>query len=253
VSCSGPVRPEYEVLARAFAALASQFDLTVDDGLERDLVLVAATFETVDRHVDTTPGGADRARLCAAIRRSLLEGHAQDLGCGALASTLMALRSRLVARSVLEAFVVQVTQFFLHSEELRLTQSRAEFVRCVLDEARCAGRMTLLFICAGESTRFPRFFLVLSEIANLVDKLQDVRGDWSRGEIAVRPSWGLHLRLLAAFAIRLPPLFLLSTRPFRLIAWGLRFLLPPPHPARPVSSRARRESRTTNSIVANRQ
>ena len=253
MSCSGAVRPEYEALARDFGVLASQFDLTVDDRLERDLVLVAATFETVDRHVDTTPGGADRARLCTAITRSLLEGHAEDLGCGDLASTLMALRSRLVALSVLEAFVVQVSRFFVRSEDLRLTQSRAEFVRCVLDEARCAGRMTLLLICTGESTRFPRFFLVLSEIANLVDKLQDVRGDWSRGEIAVRPSSGLYLRLLAAFAIRLPRLFFLSTRPFRLIAWGVRFLLPPPHPHRPVSSPARRESRTANPIVANRQ
>jgi hypothetical protein len=256
VSCSGAVRQEYEALARDFGVLAAQFGVTVDDALQRDLVLVAAAFETVDRHVDTTPCAVDRARLCAAITRSLREGHTEGLLCGNcadLAPTLIALRSRLLALSALEAFVVQVDRFFVRSEELRLTQSGAEFVRCVLDEARCAGKMTLLLILAAGSTRFPRFFLVLSQIANLVDKLHDVRGDWARGEIAVRPSFGLHLRLLTAFAIRLPELFLLSTRPFRLVVWGVRFVLPAPHPARTVSSPAPRVSRTANQVLANRQ
>ena len=89
--------------------------------------------------------------------------------------------------------------------------------------------------------------------AGALDALHDVRGDWARGEIAVRPSFGLHLRLLTAFAIRLPELLLLSTRPFRLVVWGVRFVLPAPHRARTVSSPVPRESRTANQVLANRQ
>lgn len=229
MSHQGDVRPEYEALARNFSALAASFDLTVDEPVERDLILVAASFEAIDRHVDATPEGVDRARLCAAILIALREGNAEDPLRSELATTLGAIRARLVALEALDVFVAHLARFFVRSEALRRTASGGEFVRCVLDEARCAAEMTLLFIPVREMSagaRFSRFFHVLSEIANLVDKLHDVRGDWSRGEMAVRPGVGLHLRLLGAFAIRLPSLFALSRRPLQLIGWGARFVLP---------------------------
>jgi hypothetical protein len=42
---------------------------------------------------------------------------------------------------------------------------------------------------------------------------------------------GLHLRLLWAFVTRGPLLLWLSPRPFRLVAWGARYFLPPPRTA----------------------
>ncbi|HEY8087071.1 MAG TPA: hypothetical protein VIF09_04485, partial [Polyangiaceae bacterium] len=221
-----PVRPEYEALARDFRALAAQFDLGVDDALERDLVLVAAAFETIDRHVDATPDAAARGRLCAAILRALRDGTGEGAVRRELACTLAAVRARLVLASALGPFADQLARFFVRSERLRLTASGAEFVRCVLDEARCAAEMTLLAAPAIDVPRFARFFRVLSEIANLVDKLRDVRGDRARGEIAVRPGPVLHLRLLAAFAARVPLLLFLARRPLHLVAWGARYVLP---------------------------
>jgi hypothetical protein len=222
------VRPEYEALALDFRALAAPFDLAVDDSFERDLVLVAASFEAVDRHVDAMPVGADRARLCAAILGELRGATTGASMRAELAAIVAGLRVRLVALEALDAFIAQLADFFVRSEVLRQTASPGEFVRCVLDEARCAAEMTLLFIRprAPGATRFVRFFRVLSEIANLVDKLHDVRGDWSRGEMAVRPGLLLHVRLLAAFAMRLPALFLLAPRPWKLVAWGARYLRP---------------------------
>jgi len=64
------VRPEYEALAHDFRALAAPFHLAVDESLERDLVLVAASFEAIDRHGDATPDGEDRMLLGAAILRA---------------------------------------------------------------------------------------------------------------------------------------------------------------------------------------
>jgi len=222
----GGVRPEYEALARDFRALAAPFDLAVDESLERDLVLVAVSFEAIDRYVDATRDEVDRARLCAAILSTLRGATAGDLPRGELAAILAAIRARLVVLGALDAFVAHLARFFVRSEALRQTASAGELVRCVLDEARCAAEMTLLVIPSAGATRFFRFFRVLSEIANLVDKLHDVRGDWSRGELAVRPRLGLHLRLLAAFAIRLPSLFVLARRRWQLGAWGARYVLP---------------------------
>ncbi len=219
-------RPEYEALAHDFRALAAPFDLAVDESFERDLVLVAAAFEAIDRHVDATPGSLDRARLCTAILNGLREAPAGDLRSD-LAATLTGLRVRLIALAALDAFVAHLARFFVRSEAMRGTTDAGEFVRCVLDEARCAAEMTLLVVSARHAgaTRFFRFFRVLSEIANLVDKLHDVRGDWSRGEMALRPGIGLRMRLLAAFATRLPTLLLLARRPWELVEWGARYVL----------------------------
>ena len=225
----GDVRPEYEALARDFRGLAAAFDLTVDEPFERDLVLVAASFEAIDRYVDATHDSVDRMRLCAAILGTLREPRADDLVRGELAATLVAVRARLLVLGALYAFVAHLERFFVRSEVLRSTATGAEFVRCVLDEARCAAAMTLLVVPLHRmegAARFARFFRVLSEIANLVDKLHDVRGDWSRGEMTVRPGLGLHVLLVVAFAIRLPSLLVLARRPWQVLAWGARYVMP---------------------------
>jgi hypothetical protein len=223
---AGPPRPEYEALARDFRTLAAPFDLRIDDALERDLVLVVTAFEVTDRHVDSTEDASLRADLCAAILRVLEEGTDDARVEGDLPPALAALRAHLRPLGALHRFVEHLARFFIRTETLRRTRSSAEFLRCVVDEAREAAHMTLLAVPAVALPRFARFFRVLSEIANLVDKLHDVRGDHARGEIAVRPGIGLRLRLLAAFVRRIPTLLALAPRPLRLVAWGMRYLRP---------------------------
>src|SRR5580704_11173682 len=103
------VRPEYEALARDFHALGSTFDLVVDDALERDLVLVAASFEAIDRHVDATPDASDRARLCAAILDELRCAGTPGGVPRELAATLAAVRARLPGA---DAFAAHLARFF---------------------------------------------------------------------------------------------------------------------------------------------
>jgi hypothetical protein len=223
---AGTPRPEYEALARDFRSLAAPFDLGVDDTVERDLVLVVTAFEAADRHVDATQDASERRALCATVLRVLREGAEDERVAGDLSQALSNLRAHLRRLGALDGFTRHLAQFFVHTETLRLTRSGAEYLRCVLDEARAAGHMTLIAVPAVAIPRFGRFFLVLSEIANLVDKLHDVRGDHARGEIAVRPGIALHLRLLAAFARRVPVLLSLTPRPLRLVAWGMRYVFP---------------------------
>ena len=97
----------------------------------------------------------------------------------------------------------------------------------MLDEAAPACALTLHVAARVASPEFARFFAVLSEVANLVDKLHDVRGDRRRGEIAVRPGARLHAALLAAFVVRGAKLLWMAPRPLALMRWGARYLLPP--------------------------
>lgn len=120
--------------------------------------------------------------------------------CAASARAIACARRGILQRDLVLAFAARLARFFVRSEDLRQTTHGAEYLRCIADEARCAAEMTLLVVPVASESRFARFFHVLAVVANLVDKLHDVRGDFARGEIRVRPGIALHLRLLAAFA-----------------------------------------------------
>jgi hypothetical protein len=221
-----PPRPEYEALARDFRALAAPFGVIVDDARQADLVLLGAAFETADRHVDATADAGERGRLCEAIVRALEEGRDDPRVAGDLRPVLAALRGRLVALGALARFLPHLAWFFVRTEALRRAPTSAGYLRCALDEARAAAEMTLLVLHAAGTPRFARFFRVLSEVANLTDKLHDVTGDHARGEIAVHPGLWLRLRLLAAFVRRALTLLVLAPRPLHLVAWGMGYVRP---------------------------
>ena len=219
------VRPEYERLGRDFPALAAHFGIRVDAALAGELVELIGVFEAVDRHVDSINDAAARAELAASIVRAIRDEAALD---GELGASLAALR-RLTARGgALPAGVVgSVERFFARSETLRTTTCARTFVQAVVEEAAPACELALLVAARVSDAEFARFFAVLSEVANLVDKLHDVRRDRRRGEIAVRAGTRLHARLAAAFLVRCALLLRLAPRPLSLIVWGARYLVPP--------------------------
>lgn len=219
------VRPEYEALARDLERLAGYFDVAFDEPLRRNLVLLSRTFETIDRHVDDTVDPTVRSALCASIIRAF-DDDSVDLPAE-VAERIAWVRTVLDPRGTSGAFAGSLRRFFDVSETLRTTRRVSVYVACVLGEARCAAEMTLLVGRALDVPRFARFFRVLSEVANLVDKLHDVRGDARRGEISIAASPWVHVRLLAAFVARGPVLLLLCPRRFRLMAWGATYLVPP--------------------------
>jgi hypothetical protein len=223
------VRAEYERLARDFPALAAQFGLTVDAALAHDLVELIGVFEAVDRRIDQLEDAAARAALTAAIVRALRDGSAID---SELDAQLAALR-RLTAHGERARVSACVARFFACSEILRRTTDARAFVQAVLDEAAPACELTLLVAGRAVDAPFARCFARLSEVANLVDKLHDVRGDRRRGEIAVRAGARLHAALLAAFVDRCARMLWLSPRPLALVAWGARYLIPPPSDREP--------------------
>jgi hypothetical protein len=221
------VRSEYETLARDFPALAAQFGIAVDDVLEGELVGLMAAFETVDRHVDALADADARLALGHAIVGAL-RGERSDLALdGELGARLDTLHAQLVRGGAVERVAGGVERFFAHSELLRTTTDARVFVQAVLDEAARASDLTLAVAERVATDQFARFFARLSEVANLVDKLHDVRGDRRRGEIAVRAGTRLHARLLGAFVVRCATLLVLAPKPLRLVAWGARYLVPP--------------------------
>ena len=189
-------------------------------------------FEAVDRRIDAVDSPAARSRMCVAILDALRADDAiADQLDDELASQLATLR-RLTAHGARARVCACVERFFACSEILRTTRDAAAYVRAVVDEAAPACELTLLVAARAATPEFARCFARLSEVANLVDKLHDVRGDRRRGEIAVRAGARLHAALLGAFVERAARMLLAAPKPLALVAWGARYLVPPSEPPR---------------------
>lgn len=216
-------RPEYATLARDLAWIAADFGVALDGAAQARVVGLAVCFEAIDRHLDETGEDAARARLSESLVRGV--GGRGDAPLPAPVEPHAAwLRDALGAER--PAFARALSRFFACTEALRRSTRAEEFVRCVREEARCAAEMIVAIAAPLGAPRFARFLGRLAVVANLVDKLKDVRGDAARGEVRIAPGPWLHLRMLAELALRAPALVLFAPRPVRLAWWGARHMLP---------------------------
>jgi hypothetical protein len=216
-----PVRPEYEDMAIRFFELGAHFERPFDEPTRNALLVAIRAFEAIDRHVDTIPAAIERRTAFEHVKAAL-EGRGQ-LTDATLDRTVAALRDALGARCA--TFVAAMAEFFEHTERLRSTQQHATYIRSVLGEARATATMTFAAVPAIDTDMFARFFVRLAEVANLVDKLHDVRADYRAREIAIRPGLRLHVAIAGNLAVRAAVLALRSPMPLALVRWGLPFLV----------------------------
>ncbi len=214
------MRPEYARLARDFVRLASMFGIKVDEVATRDVATLAAGIEWVDRVMDAMPKRGDRERLGARALAAVAGGDDVD-------PTLTALREVVVRRDVVPPFAEAVREVLAVSASMREATDVDSFASSVAREGQLTAEMALLISGLGSHRAFARFFRLLGEPANFVDKLLDVRGDHARGEMGLRPTVLLHLRLASEIARRLPRLIACSPRPVWVMAWGASYLVPP--------------------------
>jgi hypothetical protein len=214
---SGEVRPEYARLAGDFVRLAAMFGITLDATSKRDVATFAASLEWVDRVMDAMPTRVERERFGAQALEAATYG-------GAVHETITALHEVLVRRRVVEPFARLVEEELVVGEAVREAIHADAFMACVAREGALTTEMTLLVSGLASHTAFARFFRVLGEPANFVDKLLDVRQDYARGEIRLRPTLLFQARIAREIVRRLPRLVSSSPRPAWVIAWGATYL-----------------------------
>jgi hypothetical protein len=220
---AAPIRPEYEAMAVRFFELGTHFRRPFDAPTRAALLVTIRAFEAIDRHIDAIPTAADRRAAFARVTAAL-EGR-DRLAETTLDRSVAALRDALGSRCT--TFVAAMAEFFTHSERLRSTHEPATYIRSVLGEARATATMTFAAVPAIDTELFARFFVRLAEVANLVDKLHDVRADYRAREIAIRPGLRLHAAIAGNLAVRAAALALRAPMPLALVRWGLPFLVRP--------------------------
>lgn len=222
----GPaVRREYLKLPGDLAVLTGSFGITLPPQLQRDAAALAFSIECTDRLLDAIPQAQRRARFSSAVV-SCLRGEKfsnEDL-TPELAGWLARLKEISERRRVRDRFGEIVRELLRNCERMRTTRGHHQFVDCAVQEGRWMVELLLLILEDFSTPQFDSFMRQLSGPANLADKLRDARGDFRRGEIAVRPTLSFRARLIYEMFWRTLRLVRISVVNWRLTAWGAQAL-----------------------------
>jgi len=222
----GPaIRREYLKLPRDLATLTRSFGITLSPQLQRDAAVLAFSIECADRLLDAIPEVARRARFGAAVRACFQGTEFPHEGVTPeLLEWLATLREVAGRHGVSGEFAEIIRDIFKNAEAMRRTDSIEAFVRHAEREGLLMVELLLLIIGEWTTPQFDQFMRHVAAPANLADKLRDARGDFTRGEIKLRPRLGFRLRLSCEIAWRTGALWRLCLGNPRLLQWGLTSL-----------------------------
>jgi hypothetical protein len=222
---SAAVRREYFKLPRDLAVLTRSFGIILPLELQRDAAVLTFAIECADRLLDSIPLADRRARFRAdvlsCLRRQTFSNEDLTLE---LVGWLGRLRKVGERRNIHERLCQMADELLDNSECMRTARDHRQFVECALKEGRLMVGMLLLILAGVSTARFDSFMRLLSEPANLGDKLRDARADFRSGEISVEPTWRFHARLSYEFLKRTARLAPFSLLNWRLAGWGVRSL-----------------------------
>jgi hypothetical protein len=220
------IRTEYQTLVDRLPALVHDLEGTISGPELRDLEIVMAAIECIDRVLDGLDDPARRSAFSAGVLAGLVEPAAIDDGTPELDRQLCRLREVIASRGVAEPFWGLAREALGNTESLRTTRDVADYLDRVEHEGRLTVELALLFFPPHTGARVVGFLRAIGDVANLVDKLLDARGDFVRGELALRPGVWFHVRLLGRLVRRIPRAAALHPRRLQFAAWGLSWLPP---------------------------
>jgi len=214
------VRPEYRALVDGLPALMSDFDCGLDAAARTGVEVFMRAVDRVDRELDAIADGRQRHAFSDRVVAVLCASDAADA-----TPELADLRAILCERDLLAPFARGTRLLLVASEEVRTCRDASAYLDRVEHEGRLLVELALLFVAPQANQRFITFFRALAEIANLLDKLLDARGDHRRGELAMPADLTLHALLASRLLRRLPGAVRLHPRRLHFIAWGLDLAL----------------------------
>ncbi len=225
------VRPVYQKLNTDFHVLTEPFGISVSKELNRDLGHLIAAIDVIDRSLDVIQDAGRRLKFSNAVI-GFLNGSS-GLNSGSFeefdlekeffdrTSNLQEIISRLRIKS---DFCKMSQRIFEYTEAKRQAATQTEMIQNLVDEWECTGHLPVLFLREQSTPAFERFFLQACSMMPAIDMIQDARMDYKNGDISVRPTIPLYLRLLAVFLLPLPKLLWRFPARWSLIKYAVSFL-----------------------------
>ena len=231
LSASGPmdwtnVRAVYKKLQDDFHLLTEPFGIFVPKDRNRDLAQLIGAIDVVDRELDRIEEVQAREVFITNVL-SFLRGDSSELNVEAsdeLVDRMMILREAIERLGIQKKFCDTVREVVDHGEAKRLASTNDGMIHHLVEEWRLTGTLPVLLLREFSTPALEKFFYLCCATMLAIDMLQDARMDYRNGQIGVRPSIGLHLKLLRVFCRPLPKLVFLFPSPLTLFRYAFSFV-----------------------------
>ncbi len=193
------VRAIYKRLSDEFHVLTGAFNITLPLEQKYRLDVLLAGIDCVDRTLDALEAKEDRDALTEAML-SYLEGERDHLASphasAELSTRLNAIRQIVGQTGISEPFMQAARIIFDQTEKKRHTQEAGVMLDMVEREGAATAQLPLSVMRSAGSPDFRRFFQDLCQMMGLADLLLDAREDYRTGQMRVRPTVSLYIRIL---------------------------------------------------------
>jgi len=220
------VREVYKKLQDDFHLLTEPFGIFVPEDRNRDLSQLIGAIDVVDRELDGIEEAESRDIFVGEVL-AYLRGKSSTVNVEAsreLTDRMAILRAAIERLGIQEKFCNTVKEVIDHGEAKRIADTDSEMIHHLVEEWRLTGVLPVLFLREFSNTKFEEFFYLCCATMPAIDMLQDARMDYRNGQIGVRPSIRLHLKLLKVFCSPLPKLVWLFPSPLTLIRYAMSFI-----------------------------
>ncbi|QEG21362.1 hypothetical protein [Mariniblastus fucicola] len=220
------VREVYRKLQDDFHLLTEPFGIFVPDDRNLDLSQLIGAIDVVDRELDRIEAASDRETFISNVLR-YLRGTSSDLvveGSEELFERMAILREAIQRLEIRTEFCDTIRRIVDHGEAKRLAMTNDEMIHHLVEEWRLTGVLPVLFLRELSTPEFEKFFYLCCATMPAIDMLQDARMDYRSGQITIRPTVWLHLKLLRVCCAPLPKLLFLFPAPLTLMRYALSFV-----------------------------
>ena len=226
------VRTVYRKMNEEFYLITEPFGIIIDDHLDTDLGNLIATIDVVDRTLDAIDDKDVRAEIADAIVNflrcnlllRLLPAFPAELYSPELEARLDVLREMIIRRDIRDQFADTIQNILFHTESKRTAFDLDQMIHHLVREWSLAGRLTLLILGDRSTRQFDRFFLLCCEMMPAVDMFLDAGSDYRSGQLSVRPTLKMYVKLILVFALPIPKLFQRFPKPMNLLRYSFAIL-----------------------------
>ena len=226
------IRPVYRKMNEEFYLITKPFGISIDEELNVDLGNLIAAIDVVDRTLDTINEKAEREAYAAATVAFLksdqplssIAGFPLERLTEELDTRLTELREIICRGNIQALFAETIESTFFHTEAKRSATKVDEMIDHLVTEWNLAGRLPVLILGDNTTPKFESFFYLCCEMMPAVDMIFDARADYREGQLSVRPSLMMYVKLFLVFALPMPKLFWRFPKPMNLVRYTFTFL-----------------------------
>ena len=221
------VRRVYKMMQDLFYLVTEPFGIQLTSSRNRDLAHLIAGIDSLDRNLDILEELDEREEFSHALIQ-YLNGQSASIesmhATAEVSDRMMILKEILVRRKIQTQFCETAGRVLKLTEQKRLAATETDMIRYLKEEWRLTGDLPVMIMGDESNERFERFFFLCCEMMTAVDMIQDARADFREGQISVRPSLTLYLRLLGVFLLPMPVLLWRFPNPLNLFRYAWAFL-----------------------------